>query len=77
MANMPPSKCPPCTTLQECWDLVNTSEATRKHCIILENCCYGANEMMVLGMVRDGLFGEITHGEAAYLHDSARHFDRE
>jgi hypothetical protein len=60
---------PVCTTLQECWDIVDTSEATRKHCIILENCCYGANEMMVLGMVRDGLFGEITHGEAAYLHD--------
>ncbi len=60
---------PACTTLQECWDIVNTSEATRKHCVILENCCYGDNEMMVLGMVRDGLFGEVTHGEAAYLHD--------
>ena len=60
---------PACTTLQECWDLVDTSEATRKHCVILENCCYGFNEMMVLGMVRDALFGEITHGEAAYLHD--------
>ena len=60
---------PACTTIQECWDLVNTSEATRKHCVILENCCYGSTEMMVLGMVRDGVFGEITHGEAAYLHD--------
>jgi hypothetical protein len=60
---------PACTTLQECWDIVDTSEATRKHCVILENCCYGSNEMMILGMVKDGLFGEITHGEAAYLHD--------
>lgn len=60
---------PAATTLEECWDLVNTSESTRKHCVILENCCYGANEMMVLEMVRDGFFGEITHGEAAYLHD--------
>jgi len=60
---------PACTTLQECWDLVDTSEATRKHCVILENCCYGSTEMMVLAMVHDGLFGEITHGEAAYLHD--------
>lgn len=63
------SEVPAATTLQECWDLVNTSEATRKHCIILENCCYGQNELMVLEMVRDGVFGEITHGEAAYLHD--------
>jgi len=60
---------PAATTLEECWDLVNTSEATRKHCMILENCCYGSSEMMVLEMVRDGFFGEITHGEAAYLHD--------
>ena len=60
---------PACTTLQECWDIVDTSEATRKHCVILENCCYGDTEMMVLGMVHDGVFGEITHGEAAYLHD--------
>ena len=60
---------PACTTLQECWDIVDTSEATRKHCMILENCCYGDTEMMVLGMVRDGVFGEISHGEAAYLHD--------
>jgi hypothetical protein len=60
---------PACTRLQECWDLVDTSEATRKHCVILENCCYGETEMMVLGMVRDGLFGEITHAEGAYLHD--------
>jgi len=60
---------PACTTLEECWEVVDTSEATRKHCIILENCCYGESEMMVLGMVQDGLFGEITHGEAAYLHD--------
>jgi Oxidoreductase family, NAD-binding Rossmann fold len=60
---------PACSTLDECWELVNTSESTRKHCVILENCCYGATEMMVLGMVRDGVFGEITHGEAAYLHD--------
>ena len=63
------SEVPAATTLQECWDLVNTSEATRKHCVILENCCYGQNEMMVLQMVRDGIFGELTHGEAAYLHD--------
>jgi len=60
---------PACTTLEECWELVDTSEATRKHCVILENCCYGSTEMMVLGIVRDGVFGEITHGEAAYLHD--------
>jgi hypothetical protein len=60
---------PACTTLDECWELVNTSEKTRKHCVILENCCYGSTEMMVQAMVRDGVFGGLTHAEAAYLHD--------
>ncbi len=60
---------PAATTLQECWELVNTSEATRKHCVMLENCCYGFSEMMVLRMVRDGLLGELTYAEAAYIHD--------
>jgi predicted dehydrogenase len=60
---------PAARTLEECWELVNTSEATQRHCIQLENCCYGYNEMMVLNMVRAGLFGELTHGGAAYNHD--------
>ena len=60
---------PAARTIDECWELVNTSEATQRHCIQLENCCYGYNEMMVLNMVRAGLFGELTHGGAAYNHD--------
>jgi predicted dehydrogenase len=60
---------PAATTLEDCWRLVETSEKTRRHCIMLENCCYGDNELMVLGMVRAGLFGELTHAEGAYIHD--------
>ena len=60
---------PAAKTLEECWELVNTSESTRRHCIQLENCCYGYNELMVLNMVRAGLFGELTHGACAYNHD--------
>jgi predicted dehydrogenase len=60
---------PAAHTLKDCWKLVDTSEATRRHCIQLENCCYGYNELMVLNMVKDGLFGTLTHGEAAYIHD--------
>ena len=60
---------PATRTIDESWELVNTSEATRRHCVQLENCCYGYNEMMVLNMVRAGLFGELTHGGAAYNHD--------
>lgn len=60
---------PAATTLEDCWKLVDTSERTRCHCIILENCCYGQSELLVLNMVRAGLFGTVTHGEAAYIHD--------
>jgi predicted dehydrogenase len=60
---------PAATTIEDCWKLVEASEKTRRHCIMMENCCYGYNEMMVLNMVRAGLFGELLHGEAAYIHD--------
>lgn len=56
-------------TMEECWELVNVAEQTQRHCIMLENCCYGETEMLILNMVRMGLFGELTHGEAGYIHD--------
>lgn len=60
---------PAATTIEECWQLVNTSERMRRHCTMLENCCYGENETVVLAMVRAGLFGDLLYGEAAYIHD--------
>jgi predicted dehydrogenase len=59
---------PAAVTLDECWQLVETSERTRKHCMMLENCCYDFFELLTLNMVRQGLFGEIIHGEGAYNH---------
>ena len=60
---------PAARTIAECWQLVNMSESTRRHCIQLENCCYGYNELMVWNMVKAGVFGEITNGACAYNHD--------
>ena len=60
---------PAATTIKDCWKLVNTSEQTRRHCIMLENCCYGYNETLVLRMVHAGLFGDLLYGEGAYIHD--------
>lgn len=56
-------------TLEECWDLVNTFEATGKPVMILENVCYRRDVMAVLQMVREGLFGELIHLECGYQHD--------
>ncbi len=60
---------PAVRTLEECWAIVRASEETRKHCMMLENCCYGYNETLILRMVHDGRFGDLLYGEGAYLHD--------
>ena len=60
---------PMALTLDELWDLVDASETTGRHCMMLENVCYGRDELMFLNMVRAGLLGELTHAEAAYVHD--------
>jgi len=56
-------------TVDECWQLVETSEKTRRHCMMLENCCYGRNELLALNLCRKGVLGELIHGEAAYIHE--------
>ena len=56
-------------TLDECWQLVETSEKTRRHCCMLENCCYDRPEMLCLNLAKKGLLGEVIHAEAGYLHD--------
>ncbi|MGC4037445.1 MAG: Gfo/Idh/MocA family oxidoreductase [Chitinophagaceae bacterium] len=56
-------------TLDQCWQLVETSEKTKKHMMMLENCCYDFFELLTLNMVRNGLFGELIHAEGAYIHN--------
>ncbi len=60
---------PAAVTLEECWQLVEEAERARRHCVMMENCNYDRMELMVLHMVRRGLFGEILHAEGGYLHD--------
>ena len=59
---------PAATSIEECWALVNTSERTRKHCQMLENCCYDFFELSCLTMAQAGLFGEVYHVEGSYQH---------
>lgn len=60
---------PAARNMEECWQLVETSERTKRHCMQLENCCYDFFEIMTINMAQKGLFGEIVHGEGAYIHD--------
>lgn len=56
-------------TLEQCFDLVRAYEETRTPFMFLENCCFGRREMMVLNMVKKGLFGEIVHCSGGYHHE--------
>lgn len=60
---------PAAVNLDECWQLVEVSEKTKKHCMMLENCCYDFFELLTLNMARQGFFGELIHVEGAYIHD--------
>ena len=60
---------PAAASLEDIWALVNMSEKTRKHCMMLENCCYDFFELTALTMAQKGLLGEILHGEGSYHHN--------
>ncbi len=60
---------PAAMKVDDCWQLVDTAEQLKKHCIMMENCCYDRREMLALHLVRLGMLGELLHGECGYLHD--------
>ena len=60
---------PAATTIEECWQLVDVAEQTQRHCMMLENCCYDFFELTALNMAQQGMFGELIHGEGAYIHN--------
>lgn len=55
-------------TMEQCWELVRTSEETEMPCMMLENVCYFRNVMLILNILHHGLLGELIHGEAGYQH---------
>lgn len=60
---------PAAVSIDECWQLVNTAEKTRRHCMMLENCVYDFFELTTLNMAQQGVFGEVIHAEGAYIHN--------
>jgi len=60
---------PAAVSVEECWRLVETAERTRRHCVMMENCCYDRRELLMLNLVRHNVFGELLHGECGYQHD--------
>ena len=68
---------PAALTLDEMNELISISERTGIHCMMLENCCFNDEELFVLNMIEEGVFGELTHAECAYLHDLRMHLINE
>jgi len=66
---------PSAMNLQECWALIEMSERTRLHCMILENCCYDWFEMNALNMAQQGVFGEVIRAQGAYIHNLTPFWD--
>jgi len=60
---------PAAMTVDDCWQLVEAAEKLKKHCVMMENCCYDRREMLALHLVRKGMLGELLHAECGYLHD--------
>lgn len=60
---------PSAMNLEQCWELIDLSEKTRKHCMILENCCYDWFELRALNMAQHGVFGEVLRAQGAYIHN--------
>ena len=60
---------PAAYTVDDCWALVEAAEKYRRHCVMMENCCYDRLEMLMLHLARLGLLGELLHAECGYLHD--------
>ena len=67
---------PMAMTIADCWKLVDACEKTRRHCMMLENCCYDFFEMSALQMAQQGVFGEVYHVEGAYIHFLSDGWDR-
>lgn len=60
---------PSAMNLEQCWELIDLSEKNRKHCMILENCCYDWFELDALNMAQKGVFGEVLRAQGAYIHN--------
>ncbi|NNF76327.1 MAG: Gfo/Idh/MocA family oxidoreductase [Flavobacteriaceae bacterium] len=60
-------------TMSDCWTIIETAERTKRHCMMMENCCFNGEELWILNMIDQGVFGDLNHAEGAYIHDLRMH----
>ena len=54
--------------IDDAWAIVEAAEKNRCHCMMLSNCCYDEDAMTMINATRQGVLGELVHGEGCYLH---------
>ena len=54
--------------LESLWEMVRTQERTGTPLMLMENCCFGRQELLATSLVRHGLLGEIVHCHGCYGH---------
>ncbi len=64
------SEVPASHTIEEGWDLVRAAEESGTGYFLAENYCFSRNNLMVLRMAEEGLFGKLTFAEAGYIHNT-------
>ena len=64
---------PIANNLEDCWKIIEVAESTKKHCMMMENCCFNNEELWLLNMIDKGVFGSVNHAEGAYIHDLRKH----
>ena len=60
---------PAAPTVSDAWELVETAERCRVHCMMLENGCYNQRRISALNLCRSGIIGDVYYGEAYYAHN--------
>ena len=65
---------PAALTVDDTWQLVETSEKTGIPCMMLENWSFRQDNLAVLNMKRLGMFGDIVHCHCAHSHDCIDHW---
>ncbi|MFC1550960.1 Gfo/Idh/MocA family protein [Candidatus Latescibacterota bacterium] len=65
---------PAAITTDQCWDLINIHEETGMPCMMMENWSFRSDNLAVLNMVRQGMFGDIVHCHSAHSHDCIDHW---
>ena len=69
------SEVPAAISLDECHRLLDAAKKSKAKYMMAENYCYIKENVLIKGMVRQGLFDDIYFADGEYVHDKNLHHD--